>query len=195
MPRLLIFLSIIFLCHTVGCSDMSEDNKKTETIETASGSFVAHSKTVPDVPQLIQPVTGDDLVELRSFNDQSKEFLYTYLGSGIPPTLESYDLAFERWQASELPEHTSKQVIDILGGVLGNYCIDNLDMEWVIVTDEFGTDYGVRHLKSEVMAFPFSSVVKRIEKKESDFMVAVFEITKHTIKNGEARARPTRSND
>ena len=185
--RQIIILVAILLGQLAGCSDMNKENEKTLEIETPSGTVVTDTKTVPHFEQKIQPVSGDALVELRSLDDASKEFLYSYVPGGTPPTLESYDMAFEHWQGSQSPKYTQEQTIEILGGVLGNYCIDNLNMEWVVVTHEYGTDYAVRHKKSEIMAFPFSSVLKRIERHESGFMDGVFETIKYTIQKGEAR--------
>ena len=43
-----------------------------------------------------------------------------------------------------------------------------------MVTDQDGTDYAVRAKKFEVMSFPFSSVEKRVERNQYDFMVGIY---------------------
>jgi hypothetical protein len=62
-------------------------------------------------------------------------------------------------------------------------------MEWVVVTDEYGTDYAVRSKQSEVMAFPFSSVAKRIERDQYDFMVGVYHSVRTILESGEYKPR------
>ena len=62
-------------------------------------------------------------------------------------------------------------------------------MEWVTVEDQYGTDYAVRSRKMEVLSFPFSSVSKRVENSQCDFMVAVYHTVDHTLKNGDHMPR------
>jgi hypothetical protein len=57
-------------------------------------------------------------------------------------------------------------------------------MEWVHVTDEYGTDLAVRARKYEVTSFPFSSVAKRIQNKQYDFMVGVYYAVQDAIASG-----------
>ena len=62
-------------------------------------------------------------------------------------------------------------------------------MEWVTVTDEYGTDYAVRSTKVELMSFPFSTVFKRIEDKKHDFVQGVYYTIKEMLTNGEYKVR------
>ena len=62
-------------------------------------------------------------------------------------------------------------------------------MEWVTVTDEYGTDYAVRSKSVEVMAFPFSTVLKRIEDKEHDFLHGVYHTLKQRLESSDNMRR------
>lgn len=62
-------------------------------------------------------------------------------------------------------------------------------MEWVTVADEIGTDYAVRSTKVEVISFPFSTVLKRTEDKEYDFVHGVYYTVKEMLTNGEYKVR------
>ena len=62
-------------------------------------------------------------------------------------------------------------------------------MEWVTVTDEYGTDYAVRSTKVEVMSFPFSTVLKRIENKKYDFVHGAYYTVKEMLTNGQYQVR------
>jgi len=44
-------------------------------------------------------------------------------------------------------------------------------------------------MKSEVMSFPFSSVIKRIESNQYDFMEGVYRVVGQAIASGEAKPR------
>lgn len=190
MNKYLFSLSLIILIQAAGCSDVKGEEKETLKIETASGTVTAESTTVDPIPQTITPVTGDELSHLLALSDPSRQFLYSYVEPGVEPTLEAYDLAFKRWRTSKsTTKFTDEKVTEILGGILGNRCVADLNMEWVIVTDRYGTDYAVRSREREVMAFPFSTALKRIESGENDFMFGVFETIKHMLKNSDVRKR------
>lgn len=164
---------------------------QTLTIKTPTGTVTAHSTTIPPSPQIVTLVTGSELRRLRSLTvtDESGKFLSKYSKPRTDATLQSYDFAFGRWQADSTATHTAEQVTEILGGVLGNRCVDQLDMEWVKVSDSYGTDYAVRSRTTEVLAFPFSTVLKRIETREPEFMLGVFVTIRHMIQSGDVKAR------
>jgi hypothetical protein len=157
----------------IGCSDMP-DGPTPVNIETPEGNVTAHKTTVDAVPQKVTAATGDELEQLKSFDATGSDFLAAYLPGTSDPALKVYDRAFRAWQTSDSPQHSNEQVVQILGGYLGNKCVADLDMEWVTVTDEYGTDYAVRGKTVDVMAFPFSTVLKRIENNEYDFMYGVY---------------------
>lgn len=56
------------------------------------------------------------------------------------PNLRDYDTAFRAWQQDEAPAYSDMLVIQLIGGYLGNKLVADFDMEWVMVTDEYGTD-------------------------------------------------------
>ncbi|QDV88774.1 DUF3806 domain-containing protein [Planctomycetes bacterium TBK1r] len=80
-------------------------------------------------------------------------------------------------------------MIQITGGCLGNKGVTDFDLEWITVADEYGTDDAVRSAKVEVMSFPFSTVLKRIEDKKYDFVHGVYFTVKEMLTNGEYQVR------
>jgi hypothetical protein len=62
-------------------------------------------------------------------------------------------------------------------------------MEWVVVEDEYGTDYAVRSKTVEVMGFPFSTVMKRIDDQQFDFLDGVFHALKERVNAADVKAR------
>lgn len=163
-------------------------SKKTETFETSSGSVTTTVETVESVPQTIVAADKKEIAEIDELAAKAKMFVATFLPGASTPTLKDCDEALYRWQRAK-GRYTDKQITSMLGAYLGNKLISDFQMEWVVVTDQNGTDYAVRAKKYEVMSFPFSSVSKRIEKNQSGVMVAVYEIVKHTIARGDYKAR------
>src|SRR6516162_7230883 len=130
---------VVMLVATVGCNDM-RDASKPITVKTPEGTVTAHETTVDPAPQKIAVVSGDKLARLQSLSTQGPGFVAAYLPDARDPSLKDYDRAFRAWQISKAPKHSKEQVIEILGGYLGNKCIGDFDMEWVTVTDQYGTD-------------------------------------------------------
>jgi hypothetical protein len=174
---------------TIGCSDMS-DNQDPITIETPDGNVVASKSTVDPTPQKITPVTGDGL---QALTQEAPTFYAAYPPQTPEPNLKDYDRAFRAWQISDNKHHSNQQVVEIPGGYLGNKCVADFDMEWVTVTDEYGTDYAVRSKTVEVMAFRFSTVPKRIEDNERAFLYGVYYAIKQTLESGDYKKRDSES--
>ena len=185
MTRLLATTVLLF---TLGCNPVAEEPHEIR-IGTPDGEVIAHDMNVEATPQAITVVGGDDLVWLQSLDAAAPQFVSHYLPDVAEPSLKDYDAAFRAWQLDTSPPYTDQQVIQLVGGYLGNKCIADFDMEWVTVTDEYGTDYAVRSTKVEVMSFPFSTVLKRIEDKKYDFVHGVYYTVKEVLANGEYKVR------
>ena len=185
--------AVALLMMVIGCSDMSDNSAPQESkpinIETPDGNVVANKTTADPTPQAITIVTGDELAMLHSLGSDGPDFVNTYLPNTNDPDLNDYDNAFRAWQTSESKQHSNEEVIELLGSYLGNKCIADLDMQWVTVSDEYGTDYAVRGTKFEVMAFPFSTVMKRVEDDEYDFLYGVYHTIKQTLESGDYKER------
>lgn len=182
------FFSITVLLLTLGCNPVADEPHEIR-IETPDGEVVAHDTNVDATPQTVTVIGGDELAWLQSLDDGGPQFVSHYLPDVTEPSLKDYDAAFRAWQLDESSEYTDQQVIQLVGGYLGNKCVDDFDMEWVTVTDEFGTDYAVRSTRVEVMSFPFSTVLKRIEDKKYDFVHGVYYTIKEMLTNGEYKVR------
>lgn len=159
------------------------------TVQTPDGPITAKTATVDPHPQEIVRVSSEDRERFRRLADSAPAFLATYAGDVSEPTLKDYDRAFAVWQGSESPKHSEEEVIWILGALLGEKLVSNLEMEWVVVADEYGRDFAVRHVRSEVMAFPFSSVKKRVDDKKHDFLFMIFYTVKDRLDSGEYDVR------
>lgn len=159
---------------------MEEESKPTQ-INTPDGTYDATEFPADQSPQQITVVTGSKLEQLTSLGSDCEVFLGTYLPKEGAVSLRNLDLAFRVWQTSGDQQHTDGQVIEILGGYLGNKLVADFNMKWVIVSDQYGTDYAVRSEKNATMSFPFSTVMKRIEDHEHDFLYPVYHLLKQTI--------------
>ncbi|MBS0576511.1 MAG: DUF3806 domain-containing protein [Proteobacteria bacterium] len=159
------------------------------TIQTPEGPVTTAKKTVAATPQKIELVGARKRLAFDASARQAREFVQAYLPGISNPSLGDFDKAFGLWQEEKDRRYTERQVIDLLGAYLGNRLAADFQMEWVTVTDRDGADFAVRAKKAEVMAFPFSSVAKRIQANQHDFMVGVYFTVQHTLASGDYRAR------
>ncbi|TWU24740.1 DUF3806 domain-containing protein [Bythopirellula polymerisocia] len=158
-------------------------------VETAEGTVFSHTTEVEDFPQKVIPVNSAESVQFQSWEQNASEFLTAYAEPQSKNELIQYDEAFKAWQVSPVKQHSAQDVINLLGAYLGQRMVRDFDMEWVMVTDQYGQDYAVRHKSSELMTFPFSSVMKRIEDNEHEFIHGVYHVLKHELENGEFKQR------
>lgn len=184
MKRFLVITVLL----TIGCDPVANESHEIR-IDTPDGEVAAHKTTVEPPSQTITVVDGDDLSRLQSLDADGPEFVAHYVPDVTEPGLKDYDAAFRAWQLDAGKPYTDKQVIDLIGGYLGNKCVADFGMEWVSVTDRYGTDFAVRSTRIEVMSFPFSTVAKRINDKKHDFVHGVYFTIKEMLTNGEYKAR------
>lgn len=159
------------------------------TIDTEAGPVNAVTKTVDAVEQRIEKASPAAVERFNTWAKKAEAFKSAYHVIALEDELMQYDQAFVGWQQAEVKKHTDDDVINTLGAYLGCMAVNNLEMEWVMVRDKYGIDYGVQHPKHGIIAFPFSSVAKRIEENSSGFVHGVFHTLKHQLR---AREDPER---
>lgn len=157
--------------------------QESKTISSPEGSISMTSKTVSPVPQKIVPLDAEKLRQILELDRAAAQFLLAYT-PGATPSLKAYDEAFRLWQRDKASRFSANDVVERLGAYLGSRLAKDFDMEWVQVADEYGTDLAVRARKYEVISFPLSSVAKRIQNNQYDFMVGVYYAVQDAIANG-----------
>ncbi len=181
---------ILFLLLMFQASETMADSKKTQEVKLPNGETVTN--TVTNVAPTHQKTRVLNKQELSNIDAQSKEalaFVKYYLPKVKSADLKDYDLAFRAWQLSKEKRYSDAQVTQMLGSYLGNKCATDLNMEWVEINDEYGTDFAVRGKKAEVISFPYSIVQKRIEKKQYDFLYGVFYTIEKIQKDDSVKSR------
>lgn len=161
----------------------------TQTLQTPEGPVTTTTQDMPAFPQEIRVADREVVNAFSSNAAQGARFVAAYIPGVKEPSLKDFDDAFRIWQREKIKRYSSEDVVEIMGAVLGSRLAADLNMEWVVVTDQYGTDYAVRSKEFEVLSFPFSSVVKRIQANQYDFMVGVYHAVKATIAEGPHQRR------
>jgi hypothetical protein len=180
-------LLLVLFCQAVSAHAASSETK---TLKLPDGRTVATTSTeVKPQSQKFRSLSVKELGRIEELRKQSEIFVRVYLPNAHNPTLKDYDRAFRAWQVSKPRKYTDKEVIEMIGSLLGTACVRELNMEWVEVTDEYGTDFAVRAKKAEVISFPYSVVAKRIESNEYEFVYSVFHAIKELQDGNEVMPR------
>lgn len=98
------------------------------------------------------------------------------------PSLDQFDAAFAQFVESDAPEQANA-VIWMLGVALGTHLIRGLGFEWVVATDDYGTDLAIlaRRGRGDLTMYPFDFVTKRWERRETWFLAAVPDQVSETL--------------
>ncbi len=88
-------------------------------------------------------------------------------------SLSSMDRAFAAWIATEPGDGVLiNDIVNAVGMAFGNTLVERLDFEWVVASDNQGTEMAVYALpgKGDVLVYPANFVAKRWERREINFL-------------------------
>lgn len=164
-------------------------SERVEFIETGSGAFATRVTTIDPAPQRIEDfgISQRQWLEesLRRAERLATRYSVPTAAADLTPAV--MDTIFARWlsDGDEQDRTSDAEVADALGAALGEHLIRSLGMRWVTVSDDDGVARAIRHEAALTMAFPVDSVRKRIESRETDFIVKVAAIVKSQIATAE----------
>ena len=198
MNILIIFRSTaIFLCLVTAimssCNTSTSSKKYSELtdhdykheIDTVDGDTIYFkTATTANTPQKITSLNsaqklfikecllGADSI-IRAFlpNENIKNF-----------TPNSLDKIIDKWNEDSLKFNCTKEhFVNCIGAAFGDYLVTRYNMEWRMVTDEFGSDYATIIEKIKLTNFPLNSVLKAVDQKREGSLMAILLVTKYDI--------------
>ena len=88
------------------------------------------------------------------------------------PSPEDLDQAFGSWLKTHDPAEANS-VVNCVGVAFGQHLVNTTSLEWVIATDEYGTELAAYGLpgNGDILVYPQNFVTKRYEARESGFIV------------------------
>lgn len=118
--------------------------------------------------QTTRPLNGDEIDWLNSSLQTAQKLMIHYKvsadGSG---SLRTLDDLLDSWRADDTAERLNEDSISIAVGCLFGHCmVQGLSGNFVVVSDQYGTDLGVETLKGEI-GFPIDSVAKRLDRPDA----------------------------
>ena len=98
--------------------------------------------------------------------------------AGAPLTPEVLDRAYAAWMAkTPLDVTLVNGVVNAVGVAFGAFLAEACGFSWVIATDQYGTELALLALPgtADVLVFPANLVAKRWERRETGFLVPLFD--------------------
>ena len=158
--------------------------KQHAVLEHDGHSVTITEESVESQPQQVNRFTAADEEWLRESLRVAAELGIKY-SSGGALTPEELDVVFSRWM-NEPDGEEADVVANALGAAFGDYLVSEHGFAWVVVQDDYGTEYAIRHPCMETMAFPRASVFKRIESRQPDCFCNLRTVILGTVARGSA---------
>ena len=124
---------------------------------------------------------------LSAINDAERDWLDSNIaatsslvaelaGAGAELTPASLDTAFAAWLDSHNPDQQDPNpIINAFGSAFGQYLADTLGLNWVVTSDEHGTEMAVHGQPGDILIFPPNLVAKRYVNRETGFFTPVYD--------------------
>jgi hypothetical protein len=174
-------LSVIF-----GCKSQS----KKETIITDGKSINVTSSTSGNYKIGLAYLTNEQVKFIQDKLVEAKILIQKYHQDPTGNDFDSkiIDQVLSNWRNDMSKDKKSaKEIIDIFGAAFGQGIVDELNCEWKVLTDQYGTDLTVINKKFVVNGFPFSSVQKVVTKDNPRSLDDIKLMLKKQIKEAEEK--------
>jgi hypothetical protein len=160
-------------------------------IDGPLGRAQAFVATTAPVEESVVILSEDEVRPINENVVYGENFLAAFgVTTGPKWTLADLDTAFEAWLlAPEKLGFSNDAVMELLGAMFGHYCVVQLNMRWIKLSDADGVTLAVEGVEREFRGFPFQTITKRIADSEYGFFVPVFAF----IAQNAAEARLRRS--
>jgi hypothetical protein len=106
----------------------------------------------------------------------TREFVSAFSAGSSDIELPVLDAAFAAWlQQHDHESEDPNPVINAFGVAFGQNLVDQLQLEWVVASDEHGTELAVHGQTGDVLIYPANLVAKRYTARETGFFVPLFD--------------------
>jgi len=188
--RQLIMIMGLFSFLT-GCKD--KPNK--ETVNVDGQSINTNTGTEDNYKYGLADLTTEQIDFVNHNLTTAKTIISKYASDKADKPFDSktLDIVLEKWSSSTADKEKPEEIVDAIGAAFGQGIVDELNCEWKLITDEYGTDITVIHKKFVVNGFPFSSVLKIVSEDNprslNDIKLILKSQIEAAVKTGEVDLR------
>lgn len=185
---LCLIMAVVSSCNTNTSSkkysDLTEEDYKHE-IDTVDGDTVYFkTATIAKTPQTITDLNDDQKQFIKDCMFGADSIIRIHLSSKNIKnyTPNSLDEIIDKWNGDSLRFNCTKEhFVNCIGAAFGDYLVRTYNMQWKIVTDEYGADYATTIEKKQLTNFPLNSVLKAIDQRREGSLATISLVTKREI--------------
>ncbi|HMG44895.1 MAG TPA: DUF3806 domain-containing protein [Acidimicrobiales bacterium] len=133
-------------------------------------------------------------VEIDGLSDGEREWIGAQLAVAVElaqrftgdtepvPSLERLDETLRRWRSTGEPSDPDVDtVVNALGIAYGEHVRQQLRLDWVIATDEYGTDLALHGQPGDVVIHPANATAKRVVAGDEGFFPSLYAAMAETV--------------
>ncbi len=126
------------------------------------------------IPKLSKP-NDAELEWIANNLAATREMVAEFAGrvSNLEPAV--LDVAYAAWFAQHAPKSEDPNpAINAFGIAFGQHLVDQLQLNWVVASDQHGTEMAVHGQPGDILVYPPNLVGKRYSAHETDFFAPLF---------------------
>ena len=137
----------------------------------------------PLADQAILDLTDDERAWIMEQHARASDLATEYTGRRESlPSLETLAATFAAWGQSDKVQRPEANGVGLaLGTAFGQHLANGLNLRWVVVSDEQGTDFALHGQPGDILAYPISSIAKRCERQEFHCFPLLYDLLRRDI--------------
>ena len=148
--------------------ELTEADYKKDTLQVNGEDVALETATTTEEKQEKTPFGPKEQAWLHENLEKARLLKSQYWEKPMPKDKEFMphilDEVFENWKSDASPNKKSPEFVsEAFGAAFGQWLVDQYQMKWLVVNDEYGTAYAVEHQQYSLIAYPVSSVYKGID--------------------------------
>jgi len=184
-PFLYIFaISALISCsnHPKKYKDLTDKDFQHESASVNGQKVFYKTATTENESQKFSELNKDDI----EFMNNCRSYADSLIRLNFPDksikdnSAELLDLMISRYNANKI-KCSQNAFVNSVGVAFGDYLVNKLNMQWTIVEDKYGRDYGTTIKEITLTNFPLNSVLKAIEQKRDSSLLSIYLINIKSI--------------
>jgi len=115
-----------------------------------------------------------ELKWIREHVEATDDFAAQFGITDQRPSVDELDALWAAWLQIGVAEDANAVVL-MIGLSFGQHLVDDFGLDWVVVSDEHGTEMAVHREEGDVLVFPPNLVAKRWETRQTGFLRPVYD--------------------
>lgn len=133
-----------------------------------------YTNSVCNFNMQVSPLNQNETNWINSLIANGKNILQIAYDKRYTP--KDLEVAYKQWKAKDKSNEELNQGLNTFGALTGELLRQAFPkLQWMVITDEYGSELGLFAEEKQVTIFPINLVVKRFERNEESFFVDLYD--------------------